>query len=310
MTIELDWLSRLLTVVSVTGQLEIRCAYGAPWRVAYSESAMREIPYHVILGGTAVLDDPQTKTQAVLSAGDIVLFPHGSAHVLHDGSGQPPAPGINRPGANFFFSENTGTGEHLDMLCGRFHIAPPHDHLIRNYLPKRLVVSARDATEQLASLLHLMRVEATSDRLGGFAMFNAYSTALFTLVLRAASESDLAPTGLLALAGNPRLLPAMTAMLNDPARPWTLVALAELCSMSRATFIRHFQESLGCSANELLVDLRMSMAANELKSPQANTERIAENVGYQSVAAFRRTFTQRMGMTPGAWRRLSQENLG
>jgi AraC family transcriptional activator of mtrCDE len=27
-------------------------------------------------------------------------------------------------------------------------------------------------------------------------------------------------------------------------------------------------------------------------------------VGYQSVAAFRRVFTDKMGMTPGQWRRL------
>jgi AraC family transcriptional regulator, activator of mtrCDE len=30
---------------------------------------------------------------------------------------------------------------------------------------------------------------------------------------------------------------------------------------------------------------------------------VAEVVGYQSLAAFRRAFTQRMGTTPGDWRR-------
>jgi AraC family transcriptional activator of mtrCDE len=35
--------------------------------------------------------------------------------------------------------------------------------------------------------------------------------------------------------------------------------------MSRATFMRHFQDKLGRSAIELLTDIRMSLAANELK---------------------------------------------
>jgi len=53
----------------------------------------------------------------------------------------------------------------------------------------------------------------------------------------------------------------------------------------------------------LLQDIRMSLAANELKNPIRSTEAVAEAVGYQSVAAFRRVFAQTIGMTPGAWRR-------
>jgi AraC family transcriptional activator of mtrCDE len=96
-------------------------------------------------------------------------------------------------------------------------------------------------------------------------------------------------------------------MFADPARSWSLPELADLCSMSRATFMRHFQDKLGRSAVELLTDIRMSLAANELKKPGRATEAVAEAVGYQSVAAFRRVFTDKMGMTPGQWRRQSSE---
>ncbi|MGO7984299.1 helix-turn-helix domain-containing protein, partial [Rhizobium johnstonii] len=63
-----------------------------------------------------------------------------------------------------------------------------------------------------------------------------------------------------------------------------------------------FQDSLGCSALDLLTDLRMSLAANDFKKPTISTEAVAETVCYQSVSAFRRVFTERMGMTPGDWR--------
>jgi AraC family transcriptional activator of mtrCDE len=96
-------------------------------------------------------------------------------------------------------------------------------------------------------------------------------------------------------------------MFADPARPWTLPDLADLCSMSRATFMRHFQDKLGRSAVDMLTDIRMSLAANALKNPALSAEAVAELVGYQSVAAFRRAFADKIGMTPGQWRRLALE---
>ncbi|RWP92545.1 MAG: AraC family transcriptional regulator [Mesorhizobium sp.] len=312
---EVDWLSHLLQIITVTGQLEVRCAYGAPWRVAWSKAAANEIPYHVIVKGRAILEDPETRAARELLSGDIVLLPHGAAHVLHDGSGQTPIPTQQRRGsAGWMLSENDGQGEQLDLLCGRFFVAPPHDRLIRNYLPANLVTRAVDshgedgmgsASNQLAGLVGLMRMESAGDRAGGRAILNALSSALFTLVLRAASQSEEAPEGLLALAGNPRLAPAISAMFADPARPWKLPDLAELCGMSRATFMRQFQDKLGRSALDLLTDLRMSLAANELKKPAISTEAVGETVGYQSVSAFRRVFAERMGVTPGEWRRLA-----
>ncbi|MFM0498618.1 AraC family transcriptional regulator [Paraburkholderia caledonica] len=313
---QVDWLSHLLQMITITGRLEVRCAYGAPWRVAWPQSSAHEVPYHVVLKGRAIIEDPETDTARELVAGDVVLLPHGSAHVLHDGSGHAPGPTCERrDSAGLTFSENDGQGERLDMLCGRFLIGPPHDRLIRNYLPTNVVVRTMEdrnekdvgtAPNQLASFVGMMREESTGDKVGGYAIVNALSSALFTLVLREASESEEAPAGLLALAGNPRLAPAISAMFADPARPWNLPELADLCSMSRATFMRHFQDTLGCSAVDLLTDIRMSLAANELKKPTMTTEAVAESVGYQSVSSFRRVFTERMGMTPGQWRRLAR----
>ena len=85
-------------------------------------------------------------------------------------------------------SENAGKGERLDLLCGHFAIAPPHDRLLRDYLPPRLVVHAGEARRrraadlgtaaQLTSLVSLMRSRSAADHLGGRAMLNALSTAM------------------------------------------------------------------------------------------------------------------------------------
>src|SRR6202012_4940529 len=187
-----------------------------------------------------------------------------------------------------------------------------HDRLMRSYLPPRLVVHAgahagqQGTAGQLAGLVALMRSESADDHLGGGAMLNALSTAMFALVLRLASETGDAPRGLLALAGHPRLAPAVAALFNEPAHAWSLPELARLCNMSRATLARQFQEKLGRSATDLLTDIRMTLAANELKTSSLSTAAVAEMAGYQSDAAFQRPFKSYLGVPPAQWRKMQE----
>ena len=308
----MDWLSRLFEMMPVRGRLDLRCNYGAPWRIDQGPGGANEIPYHAVLAGSATLEDPAGGLPLQLKPGDILLLPGNARHVMHDGSGVAPLPARNRASLNFTISENLGSDERLDLLCGHFAVTPPHDRLLRSYLPPRLIVHAGTHAEQgetaalLAGLVALMRSEAADDHLGGRGMLNALSTAMFTLVLRLATEMDDAPRGLLALAGHPRLAPAVAAMFNEPARAWSLPELARLSNMSRATLARQFQEKLGRSATDLLTDIRMTLAANELTKSTLSTGAVAEAVGYQSEAAFQRAFKGHMGVTPAQWRKMQE----
>jgi AraC family transcriptional activator of mtrCDE len=307
----MDWLSRLFEMMPVRGRLDLRCSYGAPWRIDQRPGEANEIPYHAVVGGSAVLEDPAGGKPLRLETGDILLLPGNPRHVMHDGSGMRPKSARERPELNLIVSENAGRGERFDLLCGHFAIAPPHDRLLRSYLPPRLVVHARaqdggENATHLTGLVALLRGESADDRLGGRAMLNALSTAMFALVLRLASETEDAPRGLLALAGHPRLAPAVAAMFNEPARAWSLPDLARLCNMSRATLARQFQEKLGRSASDLLTDIRMTFAANELRKSSLSTGAVAEAVGYQSEAAFQRAFKSHMGATPAQWRKMRE----
>jgi len=128
-----DWLSRLLEMIPVRGTVDYRCFLGAPWRIDFAASELGEIYYHVILGGSAILEDPEGDPTPKLIAGDILLFPHGSAHALHDGSDAAPAPARQRSTLSVVFHENDGTGNRLDMMCGRFILAAAHERLLRSY---------------------------------------------------------------------------------------------------------------------------------------------------------------------------------
>jgi AraC family transcriptional regulator, activator of mtrCDE len=140
---------------------------------------------------------------------------------------------------------------------------------------------------QVVGLVSHHARQSTTENLGSLAMLNALSTALFAIA-PAASEVTAPPDGLLALAANPRLIPALTALFSESARAWTLPELAQRCDLSRATFIRHFEERFGRSASDLLIGISMTVAANTLKTSERSTGAVAELAGYQSEIAFQR----------------------
>jgi AraC family transcriptional regulator, activator of mtrCDE len=345
----MDLLSRLLALMPVTGRLDVRCHFGAPWRIDEPPAGEREIAYHVLLRGEALVEHGDAPPLP-MRAGDIVLFPSGGAHVLHDGSGRKPATATREANGALQIMTNRAHGEAADVLCGRFLVPAMPQQLLRDHLPGVLVVhsvrkraeggcgSARGNAEhadytngtdldvqaqhamqetaetpiddsRLARLIRLMREEANEQGAGSETLVNHLSGALFALTLRFASESGEPPRGLLALARQPRLQPALSAMFDEPGKPWTLPDLAALCHMSRATFVRHFDEAIGRSASDVLTEIRMAIAGRQLAHSRLPIAEIGEAVGYQSDAAFQRAFKKQVGMTPAQWRAQANADL-
>jgi AraC family transcriptional activator of mtrCDE len=108
---------------------------------------------------------------------------------------------------------------------------------------------------------------------------------------------------LFALLAEPRLEAALRAILTTPERPWQLAELASTCNLSRATFSRVFQKVAGATPAQILTQTRMARAALLLRQARLAVGHIAEQVGYQSEAAFNRIFKRHFGLGPGAYRR-------
>jgi DNA-binding transcriptional LysR family regulator len=151
----------------VRGALDHRCFYGAPWRIDFAPSEPGEIPYHEILGGSALPEVSDGGLAQPLIPGDIVLLPSGAAHALHDGSTRAPTAERRRM-LNVLVHENNGTGDRLDMMCGRFVVSSAHERLIRAYLPGRLVVRAAENSAAVAA-------PGTRAQVGGHQLFLAPS---------------------------------------------------------------------------------------------------------------------------------------
>lgn len=306
----MDALSRLLALHPVQTALDIRCHFGAPWVLDHPAEAAGVAPYHLIVSGGGWLDmDGQPRV--AVQAGDIVLFPHGAPHRLHTGGSQP-LPPVQRAadGTDVVrVFENGGAGAVTDILCGRLEFGAAGHAGARNALLAALpeLIHVRTAGRAdfagLQALIAMLRAETETARPGAGAVVSQLASALFALLLRAWLEQAASMPGLFALLAEPRLQAALQAMLAEPAKPWTLEELAGLCHMSRATFARVFQKAAGGTPAAVLTQTRMARAASLLAQGHAPVGQIAEQVGYQSEAAFNRIFKRSYGVGPGAYRR-------
>jgi len=86
-----DDLSELLERINVRSAVYCLSDLGAPWGLRVDGSATAK--FHLVLDGraTLTLDDPGG-TSVELSAGELVLLPHGSGHLMQDRRGSPARP--------------------------------------------------------------------------------------------------------------------------------------------------------------------------------------------------------------------------
>jgi AraC family transcriptional regulator, activator of mtrCDE len=292
----------LITLADVRGSLDLRCQFQGDWALEQNPSVAGVAPYHVVLAGQCRIELPDGR-RLKLSAGDIVVLPRGLSHVLASPGERVPLMRPTMQTGGLLPIERFGNGAELDMLCGRFLYQP--DAMLLAALPDHLLISSQalDEGNPLHALVALLRSEADANRAGGKFMVNALTSALFTLILRAWLEQSPQSEGSLALLGDRRLGRAWQAMLQNPAHDWTVEALAELASMSRATFMRSFGKLAGTSPWTLLTQVRMHMAYGLLTRSQSGLSDIAAQVGYQSQAAFSKVFKETYGMAPGQMRR-------
>ncbi|WP_034303358.1 AraC family transcriptional regulator [Herbaspirillum sp. RV1423] len=303
-----DALSRLLNLYPVRTSLDIRCHFGAPWRLAGQPEAAGIAPYHMIMSGDALLEANGQRDMA-LQAGDIVVFPRGSAHTLHAGRGKA-APHYTAPGSDddiLIRKENGGGGPHTDILCGQFHFDAAAAAALLPSLPATLLVrtAGRPDFAGLQALMAMLRVETADARPGTHAVVMQLSSALFALLIRAWLEQDEARSmpGLFALLAAPRLQRALHCMLGEPERAWSLEQLADACHLSRTTFTRLFRAAAGATPGDILTRTRMARAAQLLAGGQRTVAAVAEAVGYQSEASFNRVFKRHFRIGPGQYRR-------
>lgn len=300
----MDSLGTLVTSLQLRGNVDLLCRFAGMWSVDEEARKPGKLRYHMVLEGRAHLETGHTRID--LKAGDLVLFPHGTAHTLRSSKGPAAVeyPVTQRAQGQLIRIDSVAEHSEYDMLCGSFELGQPHSLLLQS-LPEVVHVSTqgRDDCAWLLALMRLMRHESAQPLAGTLAVIDDLSRAMFTIMLRILMGQGAFTHGVLALLTDTRMAPAIAAVIDAPAEAWTLERMAEKSRMSRASFARHFAGMSEMTPLDLVTSLRMEQAARLLRDTRQSIELIGESCGYASRSAFGRAFKRHYRMSPAVCRR-------
>lgn len=95
---------------------------------------------------------------------------------------------------------------------------------------------------------------------------------------------------------------------NDPTAEHSLGDLAAFTGITESHLCRVFKQSTGCSPHQYLVEARLNKSVELLGRSTIPISRVAELSGFSGQCQFARSFKQRFGETPTAFRRRASVN--
>lgn len=186
-----------------------------------------------------------------------------------------------------------------ELICAKFEFGQRYNNPLTIIEPAIIFVPIAEVPE--IEVVHgLLMNEVFSDRCGKSLAASQLLQYFLLILFRHLIKTNAVPVGPLKALGDERLLRAVTSIHRDPGQNWTLERLAEITTMSRATFARKFREQMGVTPLDYLTQWRMTLAQS-LIAQGVPIKSIAQQVGYTSASVLTRVFTQHMGTSPRQW---------
>jgi AraC family transcriptional regulator, alkane utilization regulator len=317
----MDALSEILRVIHLNGTAFIDADLFAPWAIETPTAALiakqlgfrdgRVIPYHMLCEGECTVQ-VGTAAPFTVSAGEVVVFPHGDVHTLASAPGLQPykiEPGnvehLVKPEL-LSRVKYGGKGAKVKLICGFFSCDRVLSEDLVLPLPRsfKFRVGADSPAMLLPKSVRRLRYDAsTSERLGAVAMLSKLCELLFVDAVRAyALELPGDGGGWLRAMKDPHVSHALALIHQEPRTAWTADQLAQRAGCSRTVLGEAFLRCLGQTPIDYAAGWRLRLAASALARADRPIKQVAADAGFGSVAAFGRAFKRAMGSAPGQWR--------
>src|SRR5215475_596461 len=230
----MDVLSEVLRVVRLEGALFFNAEFSAPWCLSSPPSTVvapylfpaagRLIMYHFLTEGRAYARLRDGRREE-LTAGDIVIFPHGDAHILGNGFPETPVDALRAFAKNLTQGLKLvrfgGGGEITRFVCGYLACEPRLSEIFLAGLPPILKVhiSQEPSGEWLEHSIRFSVDEALGSRAGSGLVLAKLSEVLFVETLRRYINGlPSGRIGWLAGARDPVVGQALALLHKEPAR--------------------------------------------------------------------------------------------
>lgn len=314
----MDVLSEVLKVVRLQGALFYNGEFSAPWCVnassagalarQFAPGAEHVIMFHLLTEGRAFVRLESGEREGLV-AGDLVTIPHGTPHVMGNGSSMK-AVNDSEQLAEVIQQglkplRTGGGGELTKFVCGYMACDPDLSKVFLAGLPPVFKVSIRNdpSGRWLENSIRFSVDHAQGVSSGGEAVLSKLSEAVFIEALRV-FIAQLPPeqTGWLAGSRDVEVGKTLALMHQTPEHPWTLADLARKVGISRSVLAERFRHYLGETPIAYLTRWRLQLGAQMLRSTSYSVSQIAAEAGYESEAAFNRAFKREYGAPPARFR--------
>ena len=315
----MDVLSEVLRAVRLEGALFFNVEFSAPWCISEPRSTAiapylspgggHLILYHFLIEGRAYAKLPDGRRED-LTAGDIIVFPHGDSHLLGNGWPEKPVDALSMFEKNLTeglkLARFGGGGEITRFVCGFLACDPRLSEVFLAGLPPMLKVHVvkEPSGQWLEHSIRFSVDEVSGSYAGSGLVLARLSEVLFVETLRRYINA-LPPdqTGWLAGARDPVIGQALALLHKEPAKPWTISNLARRVGLSRTRLAERFRHFLGESPMAYLAQWRLKLGAEILQATEDSVAEVAAAVGYGSEAAFNRAFKREFDCPPAQFRR-------
>ncbi len=303
----MDPLSIVLNDLRLESTLYCALHVTAPWAVAYPGGP--QAGFHVVTSGTCELAI-DGGTSITLTAGDMVVLPRGTPHVLRAGRRTAAVSIVDLVAARAIESSDKvrhgGGGASTEYLCGAVEFGARGDHPMLSALPEVILVRGEQGRTQpwMELIVNALACEQRSARAGGATILTRLSDVLFVQALRAhLAELPEATTGWMGALRDPVLAKAIAHIHRAPERNWTVESLARESGQSRSQFAARFAAVVGVPPLTYLTRWRMYRARVLLRDEQARVSDVARVLGYGSETAFSTAFKREVGVAPRDYKR-------
>lgn len=296
----MDALSDVLSLLKPASYMFRAIDAGGSWGMRFAEHG--GIKCYAVLSGQVWLtvEGVQGDEHVLLEAGHCVLLPRGHASRLVSAPGSPAQdacdvlPMVAEGGV-----VTINGGGAVYGLGGYFAFDGPHAQILLGVLPSIVHIRQEADRAALRSSIETIMQELRTPQPGAFLMARHLAHLMLLQALRLfLAQGPDAGVGWIYALGDKQIGAALNALHGDPARKWTIAALANVAAMSRSTFALRFRERVGEAPIDYLTRWRMLLAADRLRTAREAIGVIAPALGYASESAFSTAFRRVMGCAP------------
>lgn len=310
-----DVLADVLDSLKLRGRFFCQTELSAPWSLSFAAGFFAH--FHVVERGTCWLQTDGVSGAVAHEEGDLVLvIPRGQGYQLSDRPGTPSVPLTeligNSQGGLRAVIKHGGGGSRTELICGAFEYQGPQANAALAVLPLWIRVPKRErhANQWLNSTLRFLRKETKHASLGSETIVARLIDVIFVEAVRTwLKDQPRGAAGWLGALRDPAIGAALGLLHKNPEKAWTVPSLAAQVGMSRSPFAARFAALVGQSPMSYLKRWRLQLAARLLREQNLSLAAIAEQVGYESAAAFSRVFKREFRVSPGQYRRRAQKRV-